>query len=137
MKDLQNHNTPGFTLMEVMLAIFMVGVLLSALLALQGKIFDGIATYSSRMNRVFLLKNRLFEVALDRAKGETKVAPEKKIDEPATVIRYESKKPSQESSLKKFNDIMIERVTAEWDEWKTKRQEVMITFLYKPEKKKE
>ena len=137
MKNLKSHRQAGFSFIEVVLAVFISGAMLSSLLLLQGTIFSGLVTVSSRLGRTLLLKDYLSQVAFAREKKEKEAlkSPQtKKIDVPETTMRYELKKPSKDSSLKFFEHVMIERCTAEWTEFAQKRDESVITFLFKPEK---
>jgi hypothetical protein len=135
----KQHNQDGMSFIEVVLAVFIIGTSVTALLLLQGTSFSGLTTMGARLERIFLMKEYLSTKAFDRAKKEkgTNQSPQKKtINEPKTTITYELKKPSRESSLKEQEHIKIEQCTAEWDEFATKMQETMITFLFKPEPKK-
>lgn len=137
MKNLKNHNQAGFSFIEVVLAVFISGAMLSSLLLLQGTIFSGLVTVSSRLGRTLLLKDYLSQVAFareKREKGASKSPQTKKINKPETTMRYELKKPSGESSLKSLEHIMIERCTGQWTEFAQKQEEAVITFLFKPEK---
>jgi Tfp pilus assembly protein PilV len=138
MKNFKNHNHTfsGMTFIEVVLAVFMLGSLLSSLLLLQSNVLKNVFQFSSRAERVLLMKDRLIKAALSREKKEKEEKKIEEIKEPLTTINYELKKLSEDSSLKIFKNIVIEKVTAEWDYWGTKEKESMITFLYKPEKKK-
>lgn len=136
MKNFKSRNRGGFSFIEVVATVFIVGTMLSSLLLLQGTIVDHLATASARLGHVLLLKNYLAQAAISREKKEPfKDGQTKKIDEPLpTVLRYVLKKPSRESSLNSFESIMIEHGIAEWTEIGQKRDETMITFLFKPEK---
>lgn len=121
--------------MEIMLAVFMLGSLLTANILLQTTAFSGIVQFSARMERIILLKNKIQQVFFERAQ---KKEPSKEtiIKEPETTIRYSTKRPPKESSLKEFKNIMIENITAQWDSRSAKEEETLISFLFKPEKQK-
>ena len=131
----KNHKQVGMTFIEVVLAVFIIGSLLSSLLLLQSNVVKNVSLFTARSNRTFMIKDTLVQAEIDR-EMQKEPAKEQKIDDPKTTITYEQKKISKDSSLKKFEDIVIETVSAEWDEWGSKRKETMIKFLYKPEKKK-
>ena len=136
MMNFKNRNiNPGMTFIEVTLAVFIIGSLLSSLLLLQSNVVRNVFQFSSRSDRLFLMKDRLAQTVLEREqKKEGK--KETKIENPQTTIIYEQKKVAKGSTLKNFEDIVIEQVTAKWDEWGSTQKETMITFLYKPESKK-
>ena len=132
-----NHALPGMTFIEIVFAVFILGSLLSSLLLLQSNVLKNIFNFSSRAERFLLLKDRLGKAAMEREKKTKSENKPETIKEPKTVIKYAVKKPSGESSLKKFESVAIEKVTAEWEHWGAKEEETMITFMYKPEKKEQ
>lgn len=134
MMNFKNLNEDGMTFIEVVLAVFILGSLLSSMLLLQSNVLKNVFEFSSRSERMLFMKDRFVKAALAREKKEKEDIKPQEIEEPKTTIRYEQKKPSKDSSLKNLNDIIIEKVTAEWDRWGTKEKETMINFLYKPEK---
>ncbi len=140
MNHLAKHKmSVGFTLIEVALALLIVGMLLTSLFVLQNNITQGVTGYSQRLDRIILLKRRLMQAVFDRAQSGLPKPNEKKqqeIKDPETTLVYEIKSPSKGSSLSAFPSIAIEKVTARWKEWFGDRSETMIRFLYLPEKKK-
>lgn len=137
MKHLQNHNVgQGLTLIEVMLALFIVGALLTTLFMTENVVFTRIVNYSSRIDHIFLLKQRLFQAAFDRAQGgDEKTKHQEATNKPENALVYEEKKPSQNSALKDFESIVIEYVSSSWTDIMGKQKEVIINLIYKPEKK--
>jgi Tfp pilus assembly protein PilV len=132
MKHSKNHNhVSGFALMEVMLALFMVGSLLSALLVLQGTATTSIKHFSDRFNRIRLLRTYFIELELERAKGSDKTPPAPKDDKAWGTIRYASHKPQKGSALAAFTTIVIEQATIEWQEGLSKRTESLVQLRYK------
>lgn len=123
--------------MEVMIAIIMMGMLLTAILTLQNTTFNSVVDYSERLRYIFSLRNRLVTAALDRAeqKEEKKEQPQA---QEGVKISYALKKINEKSVLfNKFENCFIEKADAQWQEGRKKRQETMITFLYKAPEKKE
>lgn len=141
MKHSPNPNKSfGFTFIEIMLTIFMVGFLLTAVLGLQETVFSGVITYASSFERIFLLKDQLFKAAFARAKDRTLEEQKKettKIENPITTITYEQKKPQKESALQKFDNMMIEQVNASWQTFRGEQQETMISYVFMPPRKKQ
>jgi hypothetical protein len=125
--------------MEVALALVLIGSVLSSLFLLQNTLLEGVTRFSQRLERIYLLKKRLQEAAFARLQegmfGESSKKMETQIDQPPTRIQYEIIRPSKESALRNYKGIMIERVTAEWEQWYGTRQETMISLVYRPEKK--
>jgi prepilin-type N-terminal cleavage/methylation domain-containing protein len=123
----------GFTLIEVLLAMAIIGLVLTPIFMGQSAVLRAASLASRRLARVFAAKKILIEneIALDSDARE--FSSEKKIDNPRTTFNYELKKISDESSLKKFKNVLIESVSWIDERSKKKRQERLITFLYRPE----
>lgn len=123
--------------MEVMIAVVMLGMLLTAILSLQNITFNSVVDYSKRLRTVFLLRNRLVTAALDRAqqKDEKQSLPSAQDNE--VKLSYVLQKINEKSSLKKFESSFIEKAEAQWQDGRKKKNETMITFLYKTPEKKE
>ncbi|HEX2978415.1 MAG TPA: prepilin-type N-terminal cleavage/methylation domain-containing protein [Candidatus Babeliales bacterium] len=144
MMHLANHNTQskrtGFSLIEVMLALFIVGSVLTSIFLLQQRITDSVTSYATSWQSIILMKKRMEQAVFDRAKeglyGPASKKSKETVGTPPVTITYELKKPQKSSPLEKFPSIMIESLRAQWDEWYGKREEKMISFLYKPEQKK-
>jgi type II secretory pathway pseudopilin PulG len=135
-KNLKN-SLPGFSFMEVMIAIIMLGMLLTAILNLQNTSFNSVVDYSARLRYIFSLRNRLVTAALERAEQKEEKSEQPKAAENGVKISYALKKINEKSVLKKFENCFIEKADAQWQEGRKKRQETMITFLYKAPEKKE
>lgn len=128
-------NKDGFTLTEVLLAVAVVGLTLTPIYLSQSTAMRQSAVYSRLLARVFAAKKVLLEseFALPEPLQPTQVA--KKIDNPPTTFTYQLKKLPEQSSLKKFKNIWVESVS--WpDERNAKRQNRLVTFIFKPEQKK-
>ena len=132
MKHSKNHNhASGFALMEVMLALFMVGSLLSALLILQSTSTTSIKHFSDRFNRVRILRNFFIQLQLERAKGSDKAHAATQADKVWGTIHYKTHKPSKASAVSAFPTIVIEQASLEWQEGTSKRTETLVSLRYK------
>jgi prepilin-type N-terminal cleavage/methylation domain-containing protein len=136
----RSEGLDGFSFIEVMLALLIVGSVLSSIFLLQQTVLDSVTNYAARWERIILLKKRLMQATIDRAKeglyGASTKKTKEEIQKLQTTISYDLKKAPKDSALEKFPSIMIETASAQWQEWYGKRKETMISFLYKPEQKK-
>lgn len=123
--------------MEVMIAVVMLGMLLTAILSLQNTTFNSVVDYSARLRHIFSLRNRLVVAAQERVeqKEEKKVQPAQQENE--VKFSYALQKINEKSVLKKFESCFIEKADAQWQEGRKKKHETLITFLYKAPEKKE
>lgn len=135
MKRFNIHND-GFTLVEIVLTLALIGAVLTPLLAIQYNILGSTIRSYARLSRTFLMENLLGETAQQLLSDEKEIKPsEKKFDEYQTVIRAEAINLPGSSSLKEFDDITLIRVKATWQELGLNRQETMIGLRYKERKK--
>lgn len=138
MKNLENHKQTGFTFIEVVLSIFIIGTLLSSVLLLQSTVVNGLQSASGRAQRIFLLTEELFNASFSRLKKEKKTDKRTiKINDPETAITINTFRPKKSSSLSDIENIMIENITAEWQEWTGKRMEQLVTIVFAPKEKKQ
>ena len=121
--------------MEVMVAVLMLGMLMTAILTLQNITFDSVVNFSGRLTHIFELKNALTNAAFERAQQKQEKLSTAK--DQSKEIKYSLVAINEKSALKKFDTIKIEKAVAEWQDGIAKRQETVLTFLYKAPEKKE
>lgn len=130
-----SKNNRGFTLPEVLLSVVIVGLALTPIYLGQSVAMRQSTLYSRLLARIFAAKKilRETEFALQDPLQPTKM--DKKVDNPPTTFSFELKRIPEQSSLKKFKNIWIESIS--WpDERNPKRQQRLVTFIFKPEQKK-
>lgn len=133
----KNHNrAPGFMLTEVLLSLAIVGIVLTPLFGLQSQIFRSLFGLSGRIQRLFAMENFLIASrhTLLHEQGENN-KQEKKITEPSATMRYEAKKVTDDPIFRKMPGIMQEETECVWQEGFRTRREIIVTFVYKPEKR--
>jgi prepilin-type N-terminal cleavage/methylation domain-containing protein len=128
----RNSQQPGFSLVEVVLTLVVIGIVVSALLALQGNLLRAVYSATGRLARAISMKNFLVESHIKQW-ADSNQTQQKTIDNPPVKLTYQTKKISESSSLKKLNDLVIEQITCSWQGRVTEGQETMISLLYKPE----
>lgn len=136
MKHFKNHNLQsGLSFIEVILAVFMVGSMLSAALLLQSNSFFHIAESSTRFARIIMLDNKLMELARSKeAKKKPTLPAQEKITDPATTINFKSKQPSEKSSLKNCKGIAVDQIKAEWSLQGKQLEETLVMVNLATEK---
>lgn len=132
-----NKEVGGFTFIEVIIAITIVGLILTSLFGLQTTMFKNIINGHFRTSRLFFLKNFLLdEDNLKKAKKEKKVI-ERDLTDPKMKMKYELKKVDEKSNLvKNFKNVSLIKVTGTWQGLRAQQEESFIRLVYiKPEKK--
>lgn len=131
-----SRNNKGFTLVEVLLAMAIIGLVLTPIFAIQMGVWRSSLRSSQSLTRIFAAKNLLVESMFNASPEQREKKIERKLDRPATTLIYERKKIAENSSLKKFKNVLHESVTMQWtDRQGKKRQERLVTFVYSPEVK--
>ncbi len=130
------NNRYGFSFIEAILAVAIVGIVLTPLFLLQGNVIRKIGQWSRYMQRIYEAKNFFIESQRAIPPDTRQVMLEKKIADPEAVLKYEIREIASKSSLRKFKNILVEQVTLEWEQEGLKRQDIVMSFLFKPEPKK-
>jgi prepilin-type N-terminal cleavage/methylation domain-containing protein len=122
----------GFTLIEVLLALAIIGLVLTPIFVNQSLISRTASRASRLLTRLFTAKRILVENEFALAPDAQEMKSEKKMGAPPTVFTYELRRIPENSSLKKFKNVWIETVS--WpDERGKKRKQQLVTLLYKSE----
>lgn len=128
---IRSKNNSGFTLIEAMLSVAIMAILATPLFVTQGSVLQAVASYSSHLQRIFYAQSFWYE-ARNKAADARKFTLAKKFDNPAMNVKYEVAAIGKKSYLKKNENVVVERLTIEWDQMGQKKRDVMISYLYKP-----
>jgi hypothetical protein len=124
-------NKPGLSILEVMIAVLMVGVSVTALLSLQGVLSRSV--YSAHGLIIRLPFIRSYFVEADRDGLYEKAEPQKKtIEDPLTQLTYSVEK----KAFKQFEHTVIERVDAQWTLAFGPRKEMATRIKFAPAKER-
>lgn len=127
-------NNNGFTLIETLLTVAIMGMLLTPLFISQGTILFSVRTLSDEYARISAAKNFLIASRLSSSEDK-KVAP-KSDEELKATLKYSLEKLSGDLE-KKFNGLKREKVVIEWQDGINRRQEALVSFVFKPEKEEQ
>ena len=137
MTHFKNHNN-GFTLIEVILSLAITGVMLTPIFMMHEMIMTRVWGSSKAFDCILLCKNLLYE-ARQQQEPDAKdfVLDKADIDFDATLTYSLEKSIDQKSSLASLVGLHKESVVVFWTEQDKKKQERLVTFVYKkPEQKK-
>ena len=130
-------NNSGFTLIEVLLALAIIGMVLTPILLIQQIVLRRSSSSANLFSRIIQAKDFLIDQQFENIQETQEVTAEKKITNPPTTLIFNSKKVPENSALKKFKHIKIDSVTMQWTaDQNKKRQEKLVTFSFKPEEAK-
>ena len=128
-------NKNGFTLLEVLISMTIMGILMTSIFILQGGTVKSIVSWSRRLDRfaagiLFMTQTRMEKEA------EPTIDQVKKLETPAANMHYQMIEVPKESSLKDIKNLYLERVTLKWQDGKKKGEETIVMFHHRPEVKK-
>ena len=120
--------------MEIVIAIAIMGMLLTPLLVLQYNVMRRVATNKQTMTHALPLKQLFFDMLITPLQeGQTQKIIQK--EDPQMVIEYQQKQaPGQ---LARFKDLFLQTVTGTWQEWAEEKKVSLPGLLFIPEQKDE
>lgn len=124
----------GFSLIEVVIALAVMGIMLVTLFALQQTVLQTTFTQADTLRRMLLIKNTLYDPELMRELSGDSKKVEHKVKEPLTTITMES---VQEIN-KLFRDLPLDvfTVTARWQDMFGDQTESAMALRVKPPESK-
>lgn len=119
----------GFSLIEAIVALLIIGVVVGSLFKLQGQLFRGTFTAHNLYERIAIIRNAF--VRADQEEWYTKSKSKEYKDEgPQTKITYSFSKVSEQSAFKKIKNLYSERVDAEWPELRGTHKDTFVSFRF-------
>jgi len=135
---LKSHSgcNSGFMLTEVLIAIAIVGIVITPILLIQYNALVGTNDFSGKIRRLFVMKNFMVEQGFKASEQkEQKAVAEKNIKDSNVTLKYVRDKIKKGlPPFKNFDDaqvgnLCVQRIEAEFG---VKKKDVLIRFLYKP-----
>ncbi len=105
-------NVSGFSLLEVILAVLIVGVSVPVLLSLQGVLSRGVSTTHALIERIPYIRSYFVEADKEKL-YESGRSYKKVIEDPSLTMTYSASKPTSRK-LRDFENLLLERVEAQW-----------------------
>lgn len=128
---LHRNNSGGFTLIEVVLAVAIVGVIMTAVFVAQGSAMYAVNRISQVLRRVYAAEQYMLEKRAENVNGVEVKSDQKIITYPAATLAYKLEK-TDNPSLKAFKDIYREEVVISWKEQRVPRTDALVSFSFKP-----
>lgn len=121
----------GFVLMEPIVAITVIGFLLTSLLALQSNSFRRVVINTLRIENFYPIKEMTTSLLMNPLKkGETK--REKRNDEVGIGLVYEQKPISGASALARFKGLYQKRTVGTWMQQGREKVQEMVGYGFTP-----
>src|SRR5277367_2677287 len=129
MRVFKNRN--GFSLVEVMIAMTIMGIVMTSIFVLESNSLRSINLSSRGLDRVTAGILFLMQSEIDKEK-EPQATVEKKWGRPITNMRYQQNELPAESSIRMKN-MYLERVTMSGQEGRKKKEETIVMLRHRPE----
>ncbi len=127
----------GFAFVEVVMALVVIGCMLTGLLALQSNSFRRVVVNTLRIDRFYPVKLLMTSTLKEPLKkGQTKV--ESRNEDFDLALVYEQKEPSGASAFARFKGLYQRKASGTWSQQGRERvQEIMSYGFTPPDSKKE
>jgi hypothetical protein len=117
----------GFAFVEVVMALVVIGFMLTGLLVLQGNSFRRVVVNTLRIDRFYPVKSLLIStVKHPLEKGQTRV--ESRNEELDLALVYEQKEPAGASELARFKGLYQRKAMGTWFEQGRERLQEIISY---------
>jgi type II secretory pathway pseudopilin PulG len=127
MIDLQNKS--GFSLFETIAAMGIVAAMAVPLAVMQSSTLQRVVRDANRVDRIFLMRNFLYEARNAAPADATTFTFEKTDKDSKTELCYKLMSPPENSSLH-VKGMYIEQVTAQWYILGKKTEDILVTARY-------
>jgi prepilin-type N-terminal cleavage/methylation domain-containing protein len=133
----KNHKN-GFTLIEVIISLAITGAILTPVFMIHEMILNRVSRSSRLFDYILLCSNMLYEARQKQEPDVQQFSLDKVDTDFGVSLTYSLEKGvDQKSSLASVQGLHKEFVTVLWTEVDQKKQERLVTFVYKkPEQKK-
>lgn len=120
----------GFSLIEAMLAVTMMGMILAPLFLLEGTVFDGVTKITEQFRRYLFAHNFLYQAAREQQPKVRDYTLEQKKELPSTTLKYTLKKAT-DGVFKNQKNLYRQEVLISSQDSKTPKDS-LVTYLFKP-----
>jgi len=122
----------GFTLIEVLFALAILGSILTPVILNQSKLLSRIAFQSELLVRTFAGLHFMLDSFVKFEQNNSRRTATEAIDDPQANLRFGITQP-REALKKAFRGLYKQQVAIEWEEGKARLQDNLVTFMFLPE----
>lgn len=133
----KNLNKDGFTFIELILAVAMIGICITAIFTLQTNLLTSVAERADAIRRILYTKNLLYDYMLGLNPQNIAQPQTKKVEDPNMQVVLQAKPVPDKSKLRQFQHIYILTGNASWERLGIKYEQPLVTFTLVPPPPKE
>ena len=119
------QRNPGFSFMEVLVALCMIGLVLTALFGLQNSVFKRVSYAHNLTQKSLALQNLLIDHSFMNNLFDNAGKIEKRLEQPPMDLKTTLVEPSSTSELKRFNHIRLISLVGDGEK--------LVTIVYWPQ----
>lgn len=124
----------GLSLVEVLIAVLMLGIATTSLLSLQGVLVRGVFSAHALIDRLGFIRSFFVEVDKDRLFA-TGTPPKKVIEDPVLTMNYSQRKLASKA-LASHTYLVVEHIEAQWPTPLGSRKDSFARLTFRPQKEK-
>lgn len=133
---IHSRNRTGFTLIEVLLAIAIVGMAMTPIIFLQTAVLTRVNKGMLQLKRIMLAKKFLFDAREKNQNDSPEFSLEKQEVDPSTLLVYRAEETNY-PEVGELDGLRTERVIARWKEDGRPRHIILVTFTFRPVQERE
>ncbi len=139
MQRFKNHNSHGFSFIEIVLTIALIGAITAPVFMVQYNVLGLLTRSSDRVRRIFLTDTLYNQAVLQEKKVDQDIKAlsfEKKYEDPALSLRYEVTEVSEKSPLKKLKNLYAVKSKGTWQRAGGVEVQEELSFIFRPPSEK-
>ena len=126
-------NNAGFSIIEAMMAITIIGMVLAPVFVLETNVFEAVGRLAQGFHRIVLSQQFMFTAFKEQPAGSKEFKRERTQENPIATMRYTFAPVNKKSSLATLNEMYRKQVVTSGVE-KTSPEGMAVQFVYQPER---
>jgi hypothetical protein len=126
-------NNAGFSIIEAMMAITIIGMVLAPIFILETNVFTAVGRLAEGFHRIILSKQFMFVAYKQQTPESKEFKFEKREENPIAMMRYTFTPIDKQSSLAQLTGMYRKQVITSGFE-KTSPEGMAVQFVYQPER---
>ncbi len=127
-----SKSNEGFSLIEAVIAVAIIGMVLTPMFVLETNVFNSVARNAERFHRLIFAKDFLYMAQREEPIASKDYKLERKENNPLSMVRYALAPVAKNSSLSRVKRLFKQQVVASGLE-RTSPEATIIHFVFKPE----
>lgn len=126
--NFKNHST-GFTLIETLFALALVGLVITPMMLQQGTVLDNVYRMSRRLEYMYAAEHFWYEAHAQMPPQTTQFTLEKKLPD-GTTLTFTRGPVEAKSPLAKQKNMLREQIVIAWHEYDQPKRDQLITYVH-------